>query len=61
MSAYIQVNDSECHSLELLVPEPCASQVPWFRTGYTIKGYAKFHGPSLRGKINFVSEHVINA
>ena len=45
------MNDSECSSLELtsgfdpLLPG----------TGYTVKGYVKFDGPHLTGRITFVS------
>ena len=38
-----QVNDSDCNLLEL-------SPV----TGYTVRGYAVFDGPTLTGRITFV-------
>ena len=45
--ACTQVNDSECNSLELTVSG----------SGYTVMGYAVFGGPTLTGRINFVSRY----
>ena len=39
-----QVNDSECNLLELSPVD-----------GYTVRGYAVFDGPTLTGRITFVS------
>ena len=44
--AYTQVNDSECNSLELSV----------HGSGHTVKGYAMFGGPTLTGRVTFVSQ-----
>lgn len=41
----IQVNNSECNSLELTVSG----------SGHIVKGYAVFDGPTLTGRIMFVS------
>ena len=46
MYAYCaQVNDSECNSLEHTVHD----------NGHTVKGYALFGGPTLTGRVTFVS------
>ena len=44
----IQVNDSECNSLELTVPG----------NGLIVKGYAVLDGPTLTGRITFVGSHM---
>ena len=41
---FTQVNDSECSLMELA---PVA--------GHTVKGYAVFDGPTLTGRVTFVS------
>ena len=55
----IQVNDSRCNSsLGVAVPESCGNiqlTPAWFGVGNTVKGYAEFAGPTLKGNIIFVS------
>ena len=48
---YIQVNDSECNSIELSVTG----------SGHTVKGYAVFDGPTLTGRVTFVGSYNITS
>lgn len=46
---YMQVNGSECNSIELIVPG----------SGHIVKGFAVLGGPILTGNITFVGSHFV--